>query len=62
MTLPLAMRKPRRAGKAHFYIDPTAIDIYPNGLGRVHLNRRQLRQILKVMDRYAQGKKGDDHG
>lgn len=49
MDLPLNMRKPRSAGKAHFYVDPTHIDIYPNGLGRVRINRRQIKQILKVM-------------
>lgn len=53
MSLPLNMRKPRSAGKAHFYVDPIGIDIYPNGLGRVRINRRQIEQILKVMYDYA---------
>jgi hypothetical protein len=51
--LPLNMRKPRSAGKAHFYVDPTGIDIYPNNLGRVRINRRQIEQILKVMYDYV---------
>jgi hypothetical protein len=59
MELPRNMRKPRSAGKAHFYVDPTGIDIYPNGLGRVYLNRRQLRQALKVMDDFEAKIKDD---
>jgi hypothetical protein len=47
--LPRSMRVPRRAGKAHYYINPTGVDIYPNGLGRVRLTRRQLWQILTIM-------------
>ena len=50
--LPRAMRKPRSAGKAHFYVEPTGIDIYPNGLDRVRINRRQIEQILEVMYDY----------
>jgi hypothetical protein len=49
MSLPLNMRKPRSAGKAHFYVDRTGVDIYPNGLGRVRLTRRQMMQALKVI-------------
>jgi hypothetical protein len=51
--LPLNMRKARSAGKAHFYVDPTGIDIYPNGLGRVRINRRQLAQIMEVIYDYV---------
>ena len=53
MELPRAMRKPRRAGKAHFYVDPTGIDIYTNGLGRVRINSRQLAQIMEVIYDYV---------
>lgn len=55
--LPRAMRKPRRAGIAHFYVAPTGIDIYPNGLGRVRINRRQIEQVLEVLYDYLPSKK-----
>lgn len=53
MSLPITMRAPRKAGKAHYYVNPIGIDIYPNGLGRVHLTRRQLLQALKIMQDFA---------
>lgn len=60
MNLPLNMRKPRSAGKAHYYVDPTGIDIYPNGLGRVRINRRQLEQALAVMAAFEKSEGGKD--
>lgn len=55
--MPLNMRKARSAGKAHYYVSPRVIDIYPNGLGRVRLNRKQLEQAIAVMDAYARDRR-----
>jgi hypothetical protein len=47
--LPSKMRTPRHAGKAHYYIDPSGVSIYPNGLGRLRFTRRQMQQAIKII-------------
>jgi hypothetical protein len=56
--MPLSMRKARQAGKAHYYVNPRTLDVYPNGLGRVRLTRKQLEQAIKVMDDFALNRGG----
>jgi hypothetical protein len=51
MSLRRAMRVARSAGGAHYYINPATIEIYPRGLNRIRLTRRQLEQALEVMRR-----------
>lgn len=58
---PKVMRYPRKAGRAHYYIDPKGIAIYPNGLMVVVLTRRQIEQIANVyLDYVPSG--GTEHG
>lgn len=61
MSLPRNMRVPRQMKNGHFYIDPTGIDVYvhiTSSTTRVRISRRQIRQALAIMDKYAGSAEG----
>lgn len=60
MSLPKAMRLPRKAKYGHYYIDPTGINIYPESYGTsvVRLTRRQIEQIMQILYDYVPNRAG----